>query len=311
MLKNVEKNVFRAAYCVRGFVVRISAGKPRSQNAVLNSFFLGLNLNFYPVPPQILNPVIMSNIKVLVVRAPGINCDEETAYAFELAGAKPECVHINRILENPGMLDSFGIACFPGGFSFGDDIAAGRILANLIRHHLMESFLKFKAAGKPILGICNGFQVLIKSGLMFDDSTAEPPATLSWNDSGKYLDRWVTLEVAPNSNCIFLEGIETISLPIAHAEGKFQVRNAEIFESMKSSGQFPLRYLSGDNPNGSQGDVAGFCDSGGRVFGLMPHPERFFDPLQHPRWTRGESTGEHGDGLALFRNAVRCAGKEG
>jgi phosphoribosylformylglycinamidine synthase len=271
---------------------------------------------------------------VLILRAPGTNCDQETAFAFETAGATTEALHVNRVLESPAVLDRFQILCISGGFSFGDDVAAGQILAVQMRHHLAGRLAEFKAAGKLILGICNGFQVIIKSGVLLDDEAsadaghAGPPATLANNDSGKYEDRWVRLGVS-GDKCVFLRGIERMYLPVAHGEGKFIARDMEALKKLESAGQLPLRYvpLNGgagvspangsrdgratlpfpDNPNGSMADVAGVCDSTGRVLGLMPHPERHLDPTNHPRWTRGEA-GPVGDGLQLFVNAVRYFG---
>jgi phosphoribosylformylglycinamidine synthase len=246
----------------------------------------------------------MSN--VLILRAPGTNCDNETAFAFEQAGAKSVTVlHINRILESPKTLNSAQILCIPGGFSFGDDVAAGRIFATKIRNHLADAFRAFKDAGKLILGICNGFQVLIKSGVLFDDDTA----TLTWNASGMYTDRWVPLKT-DGEKCVFLRNIESLELPIAHAEGRFVPRNDAVLQSLNAAGQLALRYAAGSNPNGATADVAGACDSTGRVFGLMPHPERHLDALQHPRWTRRDprSPVAIGDGLAIFRNAVTYFG---
>ena len=189
-------------------------------------------------------------------------------------------------------------------------MAAGRIFANQIRHHLAEVMQEFRAAGKLILGICNGFQVLIKSGLLDTDDGEGPLASLAWNDSGRYLARWVQVE-ANNDQCVFLAGCQQqLSLPIAHAEGKFVTRDEAAFEQLEKSGQLVLRYrpVEGStddyNPNGSRGDVAGMCDQSGRVFGLMPHPERFVDPTQHPQWTRLPNQQE-GAGLQIFRNAVR------
>ena len=258
----------------------------------------------------------MAQPRVLILRAPGTNCDAETAYAFQLSGAKTEVVHINRLLQSPSLAADAQILCIPGGFSYGDDVAAGRILANQIQHHLAGAMTEFKAAGKLILGICNGFQVLIKSGILLEtDAEAGPPATLTWNDSGKYEDRWVRLCVS-GSKCEFLRGIDTMYLPVAHAEGKFVTRDAAVLDSLEAAGQLALRYrrLSGDdapgqisypeNPNGSLRNTAGVCDATGRVFGLMPHPERHIDATQHPRWTRGEAR-HPGDGLQLFVNAVR------
>lgn len=238
----------------------------------------------------------------------------ETAYAFERAGGKAERWHINRLLDDPKLLTDYQILCLPGGFSYGDDVAAGRILANQIQHHLAEHLEGFKAAGKLILGICNGFQVLIKSGLLLpNDPALGPPATLTWNDSGKFEDRWVRLAVH-GSKCVFLKGIDAMLLPVAHAEGKFVTRDAAVLDALAANAQLVLKYhrLSGedggpvpypDNPNGSAADVAGVCDATGRVFGLMPHPERHIDPSQHPRFARGEGR-DPGDGFRVFRNAV-------
>jgi phosphoribosylformylglycinamidine synthase len=259
----------------------------------------------------------MAQPNVLILRAPGTNCDQETAFAFAKAGAKADVHHVNRALEQPGLFDRYQILCIPGGFSYGDDVAAGRIFANQVQHHLGEELARFKDQGKLVLGICNGFQVLIKSGILLN-SDKGPPATLTWNDSGRYEDRWTQLG-ADGSKCVFLKGIDSMYLPVAHAEGKFVVRDEDVLRAMVREGQIALRYQpsSGgshvgdeapvpfpDNPNGSVANVAGVCDQTGRVLGLMPHPERHIDPTQHPRWTRGEA-GSVGDGLAMFENAVR------
>jgi phosphoribosylformylglycinamidine synthase len=245
----------------------------------------------------------MSKPNVLILRAPGTNCDAETAFAFEQAGAAAETLHINRLLENPSLFQRFQILCIPGGFSYGDDIAAGRIFGNQIQHHLDAELSRFKADGKLILGICNGFQVLMKSPvLLAPDAEHGPAATLTLNDSGRYHDCWVRLETH-GDKCVFLKGIERMYLPVAHAEGKFVARNDAVLKQLDAAGQLVLRYVHADNPNGAVADVAGVCDPTGRVLGLMPHPERFIDPTQHPRWTRGE-VGSVGDGLQMFRNAV-------
>jgi phosphoribosylformylglycinamidine synthase len=253
----------------------------------------------------------MPTPRVLVLRAPGTNCDQETAFAFQQAGSDATLVHINRLLEDPGAATQSQILCIPGGFSYGDDIAAGRILANQIRHHLRDVMQQFKEDGKLILGICNGLQVLIKSGMLLDDDDQGPQATLTWNDSGKFEDRWVQLKV-DGHRCVFLDGIASMYLPIAHAEGKFVAQSGESLETLAREGQLVLRYAGAngngqvpypENPNGSHANVAGICDATGRVFGLMPHPERHIDPTHHPRWTRGELPAR-GDGLALFENAV-------
>ncbi len=258
----------------------------------------------------------MPTPRVLILRAPGTNCDHETAFAFQRAGGQPELVHINRLLEQPDLCSDYQVLCLPGGFSYGDDIAAGRIFATQIRHHLCETIAQFKAADKLVLGICNGFQILIKSGVLLpDDGQDTDSATLTWNDSGRFEDRWVNL-VVRSDKCVFLQGIEQMYLPIAHAEGKFVTRSDQVLQQLHDQGQLALRYgdaqgQTGDqilpfpvNPNGSMANVAGMCDETGRVFGLMPHPERHIEQTHHPRWTRGEGQ-PNGDGLALFENAVR------
>jgi phosphoribosylformylglycinamidine synthase len=256
----------------------------------------------------------MPTPRVLILRAPGTNCDGETAFAFDQVGGQAELVHVNRLLDDPQLPKQYQILCVPGGFSYGDDVGAGRILGEQIRHHLAETLKTFKDEEKLILGICNGFQVLIKSGVLLpDDPKKGPAATLTWNDSGKFEDRWVNLKV-DGSQCVFLAGMERMYLPIAHAEGKFVTRDQAALDWLDVHGQLVLRYTrrSGEgngqvpypeNPNGSIGNVAGACDHTGRVLGLMPHPERHIDPTQHPRWTRGEA-GNVGDGLRLFQNAV-------
>jgi len=263
--------------------------------------------------------------RVLILRAPGTNCDQETAFAFQTAGGRPTVVHLNRLLENPRLAADYQILAIPGGFSYGDDISAGRIFGNQIRHHLRESLEQFKSAGKLIIGICNGLQILVKSGVLLPDRADEPIATLTLNESGKFEDRWVNLRVV-SDKCAFLRGIDHMYLPVAHAEGKFVARDAETLNRLDTAGQFVLRYTAAPdtstphssesrtpnpeflvpypaNPNGASLNVAGLCDDSGRVFGLMPHPERHIDPTQHPRWTREPR--ERGDGLAIFENAVR------
>lgn len=251
--------------------------------------------------------------RVLILRAPGTNCDRESAFAFERAGATCDFVHIQRLLEAPKVVADYQILCFPGGFSYGDDIAAGRILANQIRHHLRDVLEDFKASGKLILGICNGFQILIKSGVLLPDvADGGLAATLTLNDSGKFEDRWVQLRSTSNK-CVFLRDIEQMYLPVAHAEGKFVPRDAQTLSVLEAKGQVVLKYarLDGaagdvpypDCPNGATAAIAGVCDETGRVMGLMPHPERHIDPTQHPRWTR-EPAREFGAGFKVFQNAV-------
>src|SRR5262245_28448938 len=257
--------------------------------------------------------------RVLILRAPGTNCDQETAFACQTAGGKSDVVHLNRLLENPRLIADYQILAIPGGFSYGDDISAGRIFGNQIRHHLRDCLEEFKVAGKLIIGICNGLQILVKSGVLLPDQAHEPIATLTLNQSGKFEDRWVHLR-AHGEKCVFLRGIEQMYLPVAHAEGKFVARDEATLRRLDAAGQLVLRYSLPPNqnsefriqnselvpypanPNGAQHHVAGLCDETGRVFGLMPHPERHIDPTQHPRWTREPR--EKGDGLAVFENAV-------
>ena len=255
----------------------------------------------------------MAKVRVLVLRAPGTNCDEETVHAFGLAGAESERIHILRIVENPSILDDFQILVFPGGFSFGDDIAAGRIYATLLRTKLGDAFRKFRDHDKLILGICNGFQVLLQTELLVepDQDSGQIPATLAFNRQGRFEDRWVHIELTPG-RCAFVREKEVLTMPIAHAEGRFMVSRPELLTSWKAENRLVARYVDAEgqpgefpvNPNGAMADVAGISDVTGRVFALMPHPERHVTPYQHPRWTRRKTQPKEGDGLRLFRNAV-------
>ena len=270
----------------------------------------------------------MAQPQVLVLRAPGTNCDAETAHAFEAAGGVAQRLHVNRLRENPRVLADYQILCLAGGFSYGDDVSAGRILGNQIRIRLADEFRKFRDAGNLILGICNGFQILLKSGLLLEETvpvggdhpTAQ--ATLALNESGRYEDRWVRLDVQ-GSKCVFFAGIDSMYLPVAHAEGKFVTRDVAALDALERNGQAALKYRPledvapavatpgathavpyPDNPNGATNDIAGICDATGRVCGLMPHPERHLEPTHHPRWTRMRELPDHGDGFAVFRNAI-------
>jgi len=284
----------------------------------------------------------MVEVKAIVLRAAGINCDMETEYALELAAAKAQRMHINRIIEDKSLLDEFQIVVFPGGFSYGDDVAAGKILANQIVHHLFEPIKKFIEDGKLVLGICNGFQVLVKTGILpggrvegvtpsnppvpllvqdardtmdaLDTSPAMRQAgvTITNNDSGKFEDRWVYL--APQSNrCVFIEPGRRIYLPIAHGEGKVVTRDEAALDSLMSGGHIAFKYVDKDgnegdypvNPNGSTDSIAGLTDTTGRVLGMMPHPERFVRPTQHPHWSRLKDVDN--DGMTIFNNAVKYA----
>ncbi len=250
----------------------------------------------------------------LILRTAGTNCDAELAHAFELAGGKTEAIHLNHLIEHPGELDRFDLLGIPGGFSYGDDISAGRILANRLRHRLYPALRKFVGAGKPIIGICNGFQVLVKMGLLPDataagtaSSDALPPqsVTLADNTLPRFVDRWVGLRAEADSVCIWTRGLDTFDLPVAHGEGRLVADN-EVLDPLEANRQVAVRYV--DNPNGSMRDIAGLCDRSGVVFGLMPHPERHTDPTHHPQWTR--RTGEPADvppGLKMFHNAIAYA----
>lgn len=255
----------------------------------------------------------MAEVKAIVLRAAGINCDMETQYALELAGAKAARIHINRIIENKGLLNDYQIVVVPGGFSYGDDVAAGKILANQIVHHLFEPMRKFIEDGKLVLGICNGFQVLVKAGLLpgGELSGEEKCVTITYNDSGKFEDRWVYLE-PQTERCVFIEAGRRIYLPIAHGEGKVVTKDEAALERLKAEEYVAFKYVDSGgsegpypvNPNGSTDSIAGLTDSTGRVLGLMPHPERFIRKTQHPHWTRIKEA-EDGDGMTIFTNAVR------
>ncbi|MGQ9561784.1 MAG: phosphoribosylformylglycinamidine synthase I [Candidatus Oleimicrobiaceae bacterium] len=254
-------------------------------------------------------------VKVLVLRAAGSNCDLETAHAFRAVGAVADVVHVNRLVSGQVSLHEYHILAIPGGFTYGDDISAGKVLANELKCKFGPALVEFHQQGKLVIGICNGFQVLVKAGLLPRvDMRAPQQVTLATNDSGKFEDRWVYLRLNPGP-CVFTaEGPERIYLPVAHAEGKFVAATQELMNQLLSNGQVVMQYLHPEggpcaypwNPNGSMADVAGICDPSGRVFGLMPHPERHFDGTHHPRWTR-EGLRPEGDGVFIFRNAVRYA----
>ena len=250
----------------------------------------------------------MAQIKAIVLRAAGINCDMETEYALESAGAKAERVHINRMIKDKNLLSQYQILVFPGGFSYGDDVAAGKILANQVIHHLAEPVQKFIDDGKLVLGICNGFQVLVKAGILpGNSSTKEQAVTITYNDSGKFEDRWAYL--APQTDrCVFIDPGRQIYLPIAHGEGKVVTKDETALEKLKADGH--IAFKEGPypvNPNGSMDSIAGLADSTGRVLGLMPHPERHIRHTQHPHWSRLFKTEDrrYGDGMAIFTNAVK------
>jgi phosphoribosylformylglycinamidine synthase len=253
----------------------------------------------------------MATPHVLILRAPGTNCDAETQFAFERAGATAGRVHVNRLRDEPHLLRDAQILVIPGGFSYGDDVGAGKIFATQLGTFLGDALREFRDQENLILGVCNGFQVLLKGGLLVPPDEDGPLATLTYNAHGRFEDRWAYLHPTPG-NCVWLKDCDRpLHLPVAHGEGNFVCRKEWILKGLEQSGQVVLTYVDPagrpggfpHNPNGSQGDVAGLCDATGRVLGLMPHPERHVLPTQHPRWTR-EGLKDEGDGLRLFRNAV-------
>jgi len=259
----------------------------------------------------------MKKPKVCVLRTAGTNCDRETAFAFEKAGAEAQFVHINRLVAGLDMLGDYQILALPGGFSYGDDVAAGKILANELRYKLSGELKKFIADGKLIIGICNGFQILVKSGLLPGNEELKQEASLIINDSGKFEDRWVYLKSSvvrrPSSvECVWTKGLpEVIYLPVAHGEGKFITQDNDVLKRLETRGQIVFSYCAADgsaadypdNPNGSTEAIAGICDETGRILGLMPHPERHISSLEHPRRMHKINQAA-GDGLQIFYNGV-------
>jgi len=255
----------------------------------------------------------MTEVKTLVLRTAGSNCDYETVHAFQQVGSGVSLVHINQIIAGRTRLADFQILAIPGGFTYGDDISAGKILANEFKHKLTDQIEKFISAGKLIIGICNGFQVLVKAGLLpeVNLSNGEQLITLANNDSGKFEDRWIYLKPI-SKKCVFTRGMEKLAyFPVAHAEGKFISKNDPVLQKLLANDQVVFQYTNPEgeldgypwNPNGSVANIAGICDSTGRIFGLMPHPERHFHPTHHPRWTR-EGLKAEADGVDIFRNAM-------
>ncbi len=249
----------------------------------------------------------MPKPRVAVIRAAGTNCDAETAYAFQLVGAEAEIFHVNRLREDPRRLRDFQVLAIPGGFSYGDDVASGRIFANELMTCLRDELLALIDRGGFALGICNGFQVLVKAGLLprlasaTGGQTTPQQATLTDNTSGVYRDCWVKVS-GQHTLCKWIADDSELELPVAHAEGRFMADPA-VLAQLAAAGQIALRYSSGTNPNGSTADIAGICDPTGRVFGLMPHPERFLRWENHPRWTREPRQAE-GQGVRFFRTAI-------
>lgn len=266
---------------------------------------------------------------ILILHVRGTNRDREAAWACERAGGAPEIVHINPLITGERRLMDYRMLVLPGGFSYGDDLGAGKLWAVVLRYRLADELAAFIEAGRPVLGICNGFQALVKSGWLpgiwesgrrtmdnsretRDDGWGQA-VTLTRNDSARFECRWVYLQPQANSPCIFTRGLEElITCPVAHGEGKFVARDAETLTVLEAQGLVALRYVGPNgepagypwNPNGSQNHIAGICNPQGTVLGLMPHPEDHILPIQHPRFHRGERGML---GLVLFQNGVRYA----
>jgi phosphoribosylformylglycinamidine synthase len=257
--------------------------------------------------------VLDARVRALVVRTAGTNCDRETCLALERAGATPERRHVAELLaeidQRPGLLDRFALFVVPGGFSYGDDLGAGRVLGFQLRTKLAAPLAHFVARGGVVLGVCNGFQVLVDTGLFEPEfaSRSERGVALDVNASGHFECSWVTLR-AEASACAWLEPGELLPVPVAHGEGRFTVRDAKVLARLEARRQIALRYVRADgasaeypdNPNGSVAAIAGICDPTGRVLGLMPHPERNLTPWNHPRWTRLGPRAE-GEGLSFYQ----------
>ncbi len=258
---------------------------------------------------------------VAVLSGFGINCETETMAVFEMAGASSERVHVNRLVNGELSLSNYDIMAIPGGFSFGDHLGSGRLMGNRLRFGLRSQVREFVKAGKPVIGICNGFQVLVKMGLLPGDEDVSliQTASLALNDSGHYEDRWVTLEFDQNSPCIWTKGIKRMRVPVRHGEGKFVTDNRPLMDEWEDKGQIAVRYVDPDSeypslsrnvlpyptsPNQSWRNIAGVCDPSGLVFGLMPHPEANHSTWLGATWTREDVNHGEGEGMALFRNAV-------
>ena len=264
-------------------------------------------------------------VKALVLTGFGINCEEETAAAYIMAGAKADIVHFNDVLIKGYSIHDYDILHFPGGFSFGDDLSSGKVMANKIRYKklpngktLLDEIKIFISKGKYVMGICNGFQMLVRLGLLPNSNLYyEQQATLAHNDSAKYEDRWVYCKVNQKSKTPFLKGLDIFPVPVRHGEGKLVFGNDTMRQIVKTKALNCLSYCLADgspaseypqNPNGAELDCAGLCDPTGQVFGLMPHPEAFLSLYNHPNWgqlkRQNPTISEEGMGLKIFRNIV-------
>jgi len=269
----------------------------------------------------------VADVKTLVIRTAGTNCDGEMVRAFEQAGSVVDLVHVERLIGEPSSIDQYDIIGIPGGFSYGDDIASGRVFAMKCRMHLYPSLRRAAMRGAPIIGVCNGFQVLVQLGLLPGPGVADdlrtwakesPPeqyAALAENIDARFIDDWVRVEIDKASPCVWTRRLvepgsdddwtsSVMRLPVASGEGRFVPATGEIARRLVDRHLACLYYV--DNVNGSAQDIAGICDSTGLIFGLMPHPDRYLDWSNHPFWTRLTPQLGHGDtpGLRIFRNAV-------
>jgi phosphoribosylformylglycinamidine synthase I len=255
--------------------------------------------------------------RVLVFRSAGTNCDAEAVAAFATAGATVVERHLEEVLARPLLVREADILVFPGGFTYGDDVASGAVFAVKLRARLLPEILRAVEGGRLVLGVCNGFQILARAGLLpgLGGPGTQGEATLGFNDSARFESRWVTLEGTSDLSPWVRRG-DLIDCPVAHGEGKFQVREPALLRRLEENGQVVVRYRMPEgtppgtfphNPNGSVGDVAGICDPTGRVFGLMPHPERNMLPWHHPGSAGRPRPSRAGSGLRVFENAVRWA----
>jgi len=265
----------------------------------------------------------MAKPNTIVLTGYGINCDDETKYAFERAGANADIVHVNDLIKNPGRLDDYQIFMFPGGFSYGDDTGSGKALANRIKNNLMDEMKKFIERDTLMLGICNGFQVMTMIGIVpgLSDSFGSVEVALEHNKTSRYQCRWVDLKIEKNSPSVFTRGLETLHVPVAHGEGNFYA-SPEVLGRIEEQSLVTMRYMMPDgsetggefpyNPNGSLNDIASICDRSGRIMGLMPHPERGMFFNQRDDWTflkekygrEGKELPVESDGILIFKNAV-------
>ncbi|MEW5816204.1 MAG: phosphoribosylformylglycinamidine synthase subunit PurQ [Spirochaetota bacterium] len=244
----------------------------------------------------------MNMVQTAIITGYGINADYELAQAFILAGAKADRIHIQELIEHPAILEGYHILAFPGGFSFGDHIGSGLVFAHLVKKYLKNQLDLFIKRGGLVIGVCNGFQVLVKMGILPNLSGGwQPETSLIHNDSGVFEDNWVTVSFNALSPCVWTKNLPEMDLPIRHGEGKFITASEDVRNKLRQKELIALVYKD-HNPNGSELNIAGITDSSGRILGLMPHPEAFLYPQNHPRWSR-EAVAE-GAGVKIFRNGV-------